>query len=215
MINTISELRDNSTSFAFEVEKAGFEKALKIFSGFMRNFEMSNWSNSFSQKEIQREFERDKENLSVIERQIIYAVIFNDTTGYFPQGNKDEFSKHSNINDILKDYASSILYGKNIKIALYSNLRLGQMKGLAVKYFKSFPMESPLKGNFNNTEEKKLLLGKVITVEFDDSNYQYVSVSYYFDKKEIPNVDLYLKYIQYLINDKGSKSLYINLFNPK
>ena len=87
------------------------------------------------------------------------------------------------------------------------------MKGLAVKYFKSFPMESPLKGNFNNTEEKNPLLGKVITVEFDDSNYQYVSVSYYFDKKEIPNVDLYLKYIQYLINDKGSKSLYINLFN--
>ena len=75
MINTISELRDNSTSFAFEVEKAGFEKALKIFSGFMRNFEMSNWSNSFSQKEIQREFERDKENLSVIETNYICCYL--------------------------------------------------------------------------------------------------------------------------------------------
>lgn len=213
MINTISELRDNSTSFAFEVEKEGFDKALKLFADFMRNVKISNWSNSFSQKEIQREFERDKENLSVIERQIVYAVIFNDTTGYFPQGNKDEFNKHKNINEILKDYASSILYGKNIKIALYSNLRLGQMKGLAVKYFKSFPMEAPSKVNVKTIEEKKLLLGKIITVEFDDSNYQYVSVSYYFDKKEIPNVDLYLKYIKYLFNDKGNKSLYINLFN--
>lgn len=207
--------QDKLTSLSFELEKNGFAEALGVVSDFFKNFNGSHAPITPSLLEIQKNFLRSLKNRDILEKQIIYQVIFNDEYGYFPQGNSETLKKIKNNVELLTYYKNSVFQGSKIKIALYSNLRMNQMKGLAVKYFSDIVEEEKNKKEEKNniTSKKDLNLGKIILMKLGDSNYQYLSVSFYFDRDKIPQCDKYLKYIQYLLDDKAYNSTFKVLFD--
>ena len=203
-----SSYNDNFTFFSYEVEKEGFTNCLKLFSSFLKkNFEKRDTGpSSLAIRDIERNFRLNINNRTLIERQILHAILFNDETGYFPEGNKETLAS-TDINSDLLSFFDSALFGKNIKIALFSNERMIHLKGKAIKYFSDIPIEK----RTNRVEKKneiKIEPGKAVIVILDDSNYQYASVSFYFNTKEINNVDVYLKYFKYLFSDKSDNSIF-------
>ena len=203
-----SIFRDDSMSFSFEVEKSGFNKALEIFSNCLTNFNVSKDNITTEIKSIQKEYERNLLDKDILEKPVLHSIIFNTTGGYFPLGNKESLS--GDIYDKVYDYVNRTFVGKNIQISLYSNLRSNLIKGLAIKYFSSLPSDNNITNEIEKNED--LHLGKVAYFQLEDYHYKYFSVSFYFDKKEFPQCEYYLKYIQYLFNHKGKDSLYNDLF---
>lgn len=201
--------KDNSTTFSFEVEKSGFDDTLKMFSNFLLNFSAINNDINTSVNTIETELGRIRLERDVLEKQVLYEVIFNTTEGYFPYGSKYSFNRYSNLSEIINDYISKTFVGKNIKIAIYSNQRLNLIKGQVIKYFSGLP-KGEEKSNYL-IENQELHLGKVVLLLLDKAQYQYLSVSFYFDRNEFPLCELYLKYFQYLLNDKSENSLYYSL----
>ena len=207
--------QDKLTSFSFELEKNGFADAMRVMSNFFKNYKGSSAAIATSLSDIQKDFERNHKNRDILEKQVLYRVIFNDEYGYFPQGNSETLKGIKNISDLLTNYKNSVFQGSKIKIALYSNLRINQMKGLAIKYLNDIVKEESSKKEEKNkvTSKKEFDLGKIILMNLDDSNYQYLSVSFYFDLNKIPQCDKYLKFIQYLFDDKAYNSTFKVLFD--
>lgn len=201
--------KDNSTTFSFEIEKSGFNDALKLFSKFLLNFKSTKDNIDASISTIETELGRIRLERDILEKQVLYEVIFNTTKGYFPYGSRYSFDGHSNLTDMVDEYIRKAFVGKNIKIAIYSNQRLNLIKGQAIKYFSSLPKGEEISNCL--IEKKELHLGKVVLLLLDKAQYQYLSVSFYFDRNEFPLCELYLKYFQYLLNDKSENSLYYSL----
>ena len=205
-----SSYNDNFTFFSYEVEKEGFTNCLKFFSSFLKkDFEKKDAGPiSLAIRDIERNYRLNIHNRTLIERQILHAILFNDETGYFPEGNKESLTS-KDINSDLLSFFDIALFGKNIKIALFSNERMIQLKGKAIKYFSDIPVEK----RKVDKNEIKIEPGKAVIVILDDSNYQYASVSFYFNTKEINNVDVYLNYFKYLFSDKSDNSIFGYMFD--
>lgn len=150
----------------------------------------------------------------MIERQVLHSIIFNDdNSDYFPLGNKVAFKQYTNLSKTVEDYFSSLLYGENMKICLYSNKKIGAMKGIALKYFNSFQSKKANETEASKQKVKSLHLSKIVSLVTDQYTYQYTSISFYFDLTTITKCELYLKYFQYLLNDRTKGSLHYLLFS--
>lgn len=207
-----SELKDNSFSLGYEVGKKGFIESLKLFSNFIKNNKISSEISMLSKNEIDQKFQSKDKTEEDIADFIVNLVQFRDNSKYDSKENNIFYGKINNFSQTIEQNINRYFFGGNIKITILSNLRIGKIKGLALKYFGDIK-ESDI---FNsdkliNKKTNHPNLNKIVSIQSKGFS-QYLSISFYFNITEIPQSNLYLKYIKYLIKDKARCSLSSQLF---
>ena len=200
------EFKDNLTSFYFEVEKNQFLQAFIEFSQiFQKERVFYNDSEIINVIEsIDSNYWRDYHDENILTRHASLTIAFGKNKTYFPSGNKQTFgNNYTLLNEKIIEYRKKTFVGNKINLVFYSDRLPSYIKGLAIKYFGN--IISSYNETSNQIQKKvplSLNLGKIGFAEFDRSFYHNVDIFFYFDKSAIPEYEYYLKYIQYLVNDK-------------
>ena len=198
------------TSFNFYCLNDGLYKIIKNF-GLVFSQKIVEKTLDFSEK-IDNFYQLKNKNDENIEEHLINYLVegVNNSKNeeILPEGNKYTSSNIEKIKELINNY----YYGENIKIVLYSQLKMSLAKTYIIEAFNN--IKSNNNSNITNyyNEEKKFNTNKIIAYNLS-TTVPYIKVVYYIkgiSEKE-QNVYInqaYLNYIEYILINSYNTSLY-------
>jgi secreted Zn-dependent insulinase-like peptidase len=129
-----------------------------------------------------------------------------------PQGNKEMFENKKNLSEIIKQNINEGYYGNNIKIVLYSNIKLSLAKAYIIEAFNEINNINKNKTSNNiNFDTSKIIYHSV------ENSMPILKVCYLINGTEKINENPYLNqgylnYVNYILRSSDKDSLY-NILN--
>lgn len=206
--------KEQSTTFYFDVERDGLQKTLKYFTPLLENIELNTSYSKDLSKSIETNYNNHRKNYRTLESQILYNFS-TSKSDYFPQGNLETLFHDKNATRLMEDITNFLkenVITDNMNVVIYSRHKLHILRSFAIKYFSNIPNSTSVKKQ-ENKAEYNLRLGNIIFTDLGKTKKGYLSLSFFFKKSEFPNIELYLKYFQYLVKGSSNKNYRFNIEN--
>ena len=217
---TSKSINNFYTSFNFYCLNECFYNILIKFGEIFTLIKKSSLSNDYSHiiTDIDSDYNsKCLNNLNKEEHLIKYlveGVHDENNTEILPEGNKNYYTENATtLNENIINYFNKYYYGENIKIVLFSNLKISLMRAYAIEAF------IKIRNNTIKKTEKQhnFNTNKIISYSSDDS-IPYMKIVYYFNGTENKNDAYinqgYLNYLNYILKSSDSSSCY-NLLKKK
>ena len=205
------------TSFNFYCLNDGFYNILMNFGEiFTSTIKTIPKDYSHIQSAIDSEYAlNSKNNINKEEHLIKYlveGVHNNHSEEILPEGNNESFNDYLELKKKVINYINDHYYGENIKIVLFSNLKISQMRAFAIEAFNNLRK----KNNTSEKTEKKQNFTTNQIISYISNDYiPYMKIIYYINGTGNNNDAYinqgYLNYLNYILKSSDNNSFYNSL----
>lgn len=209
-----SSINDSMISFYFKIGKAGFYDASVQFANLFKYPLINELEIKKEIELIQTDYSVHLQDLNSLTNVLEHRIVY-DLDSYFPYGNNETLNSLniSKTKSELESYINANFISNNIKVVLLGTNSIDDLKGIAIRLFSDIPsinslspsQTKPYVSQIAYKKKDNLHLGQLVFLMKNNANE--LKIIFYLKRHSSPQSDFYLKYFEYLLNDRKPKSI--------